>query len=231
MKARPTSRNVAIQLSIFLAVVFILWSLRATMFYTIDESIASSTSRAAYSSLLKLILWVLPAVAFVYWLRPAPPANYLGLSVFPSARTWGACLAVTAVFLIAVAAFELSSGRKFYSASALNSLPLSIVLLSFVASPLFEEILFRGLVMKEFLSIQPMHRAAVLTSLLFVAIHLPFWLSHGGLTATMMANAFGVFVFSILACWLFAKSASIWPPTLAHIANNLLSSVFVAGHT
>jgi uncharacterized protein len=224
-------RKMAIQLSVFLAVFFIVWTLRATVFYAVDESIASPTLRAVYSNFLKLILWVLPAVAFVYWLRRASPAKYLGLSVFPNARVWSVCLVITVVFLLSVALVELWDGRKSFSGSALASSLLGIAPLWLLASALFEELLFRGLVMKELMFLLPTYIAATLTSLLFMAVHLPYWLSHGGLTQTTMTNAFGVFLFSLIACWLFAKSASIWPPTLAHIANNLLSSSLVAGST
>jgi membrane protease YdiL (CAAX protease family) len=65
----------------------------------------------------------------------------------------------------------------------------------------------------------------LLTSLLFVAIHLPFWLSHGGLSATMLTNTGGVFAFSLLAGWLYLDSSSIWPSTLAHIANNCVAAL------
>ena len=68
----------------------------------------------------------------------------------------------------------------------------------------------------------------LLTSLLFAGIHLPFWLSHGGLSATMLTNAGGVFLFSLLAGWLRSvDSTSIWPLTLAHIANNCLAIVLI----
>jgi len=82
--------------------------------------------------------------------------------------------------------------------------------------------------MKELMTLLPACLANALTSLLFMGVHLPYWLSHRGLTQTVMANAVAVFLFSVVAGWLFAKTASIWPPTLAHIANNLLSSMLVA---
>ena len=221
-------RRAALDLSLFLAAFFILWTIRATWFYTVDESIASPTSRAAYADLLKLVLWVLPASAFAYWLRSTPPVKYLGLSVVPSLRDWLSCLAVTVIFLLAVTLFAVTIGRKSFSGASLSSLPTTLALLQLVISPLFEEILFRGLVMKELMTLLPAYLANVMTSLLFMGVHLPYWLSHGGLTQTVMANAVGVFLFSVVACWLFAKTASIWPPTLTHIANNLLSSMLVA---
>jgi membrane protease YdiL (CAAX protease family) len=148
--------------------------------------------------------------------------------VVPSLRNGWLCLAVTAIFLVAVALFEVAAGKKSFSGAGLLSLSPALALLQLVISPLFEEVLFRGLVMNELMTLLPAYLANVLTSLLFMGVHLPYWLSHGGLTQTVMANAVGVFLFSVVACWLFAKTASIWPPTLAHIANNLLSSMLVA---
>ena len=209
---------------------FVLWTLRATVFYAVDESITSPTLRAAFADLLKLVLWVLPAAAFAYWSRSARPAKHLGLSVVPSLRDGLLCLAVTAGFLIAVALVESTIGGKSFSGARLSSLALGLAMLQLALSPLLEELLFRGLVMKELMALLPTYLATMLTSLLFVGAHLPFWLSHGGLTQAMISNAFGVFVFSLVACWLFARTGSIWPPTVAHIANNILSSLLVAHH-
>ena len=84
--------------------------------------------------------------------------------------------------------------------------------------------------MKEFLFHSSPISSNTFTSLLFAAIHLPYWLSRGGFTPAMMANVLGVFLFSLIAGWLYAKSRSIWPPTLAHILNNLLSAMLLTGH-
>ena len=223
-------RRAVLNLSLFLAAFFVLWTLRATVFYAVDESIASPTLRAAYADLLKFIVWVLPAAAFAYWLKSARPAKYLGLSVVPSLRQWSLCLAVTVTFLLAVTLVDSTIGGKSFSGAKLASLTPALALLQLVISPLLEELLFRGLVMKELMTLLPAYLAAAFTSLFFVGAHLPYWLSHGGLTQAMIANAFGVFVFSLVACWLFASTGSIWPPTLAHIANNILSSLSVAHH-
>ena len=42
-----------------------------------------------------------------------------------------------------------------------------------------------------------------------------------------MANTAGVFIFSLLAGWLYLDSSSIWPPTVAHIANNCIASLWI----
>jgi membrane protease YdiL (CAAX protease family) len=81
-----------------------------------------------------------------------------------------------------------------------------------------------------FYSIVPATIAIALTSLLFVGVHLPYWLSHGGASRAMMAHARGVFAFSVVACWLYARTGSVWPSTVAHVANNVLSSLLAASN-
>ena len=223
-------RKAALELGLFLAAFFVLWSVRVATYDAIDGAIVAPTLRVAYSNLLKLILWVLPASVFAYRVRRTPPAKYLGLSVGPSLRHWIWCLAVTAIFLLAVASFEVAVGRKSFSRANLSSLSPLMALLQLVISPLTEEILFRGLVMKELMTLLPTYLATALTSFLFLGAHLPYWLSHGGLTQATLSNSLGVFVFSVVACALYARTASLWPPTLAHIANNILSSSLVASH-
>jgi membrane protease YdiL (CAAX protease family) len=46
----------------------------------------------------------------------------------------------------------------------------------------------------------------------------------------MMAHARGVFAFSVVACWLYARTGSVWPSTVAHVANNVLSSLLAASN-
>ena len=225
-----TSRRTrALQLTAFLAAFFVVWSLRATVFYSVDRSIASPVWRTAYAAALKLILWVLPAAAFARLLRREPATRHLGLSVRPDGRGWLACLTVTGAFLGLVAFAETAAGGKSFSISPLAALPVGLWVLQIALTPLLEELLFRGLILRELLALLPTSRAIVLNALLFAGVHAPYWLSHRGATAAVMQDLGGVFAFSLVACWVFARTKSIWPPTLAHIANNLLAAMLVAG--
>ena len=213
----------ALYLGLFMALFLVVWTFRATSLYGIDEAITSPVLRGCYSNLMKLLIWVLPAAAFVRWLKGLKPTKYWAFSTLPSRDQWQPCLFVTAGFLLVTAAVELSVGGKSFSFAYIASKSFIVGSLSSIVSSLLEEILFRGFVLKELLSLIPMAVANVLTSLLFVAVHIPYWLSHGGLTRATVANFAGIFLFSLLAGWLFTKSRSIWPPTLAHIGNNILS--------
>jgi membrane protease YdiL (CAAX protease family) len=219
-----------LQLSSFLVAFFLLWTLRLTVFGAVDESIASLAWRAAYSNLLKFAMWVLPAAAFVYVLRGEPPARYMGLSVWPSRRNWLLCISVTLAYLLAVTLYEMTIGEKCFSTAYFSSVPTGFWLLQLLLPPLLEELFFRGFLMTELLALMPLCRALALTSLLFACIHVPYWLTHGASTQAIVTNGVEAFVFSILAGWLFAKTASIWPSTFAHTAVNLLASMLAAGN-
>ena len=104
--AEAERRRRLLEIALFLAGFLAAWTTRATALYPLDEAIASDEWRAAYSNLLKVTIWVLPAVAFARWVRRASPATYLGLAVFPAHRQWLLCLAATAIYLSGVSAFE-----------------------------------------------------------------------------------------------------------------------------
>jgi len=225
-KLPPTRRSV-VELVLFLAAFFAVWSVRATYLYSIDDAIASRTLRLTYSVVVKFALWVVPAFAFARWVRHSSPFHYLGWSVIPSFRQWAWCLAVTGLFLGVVVTLETVAGGKTLSRSGI-ALDSGSVFFALV-TPVLEETLFRGLILKELAALLRSWQANLLTSFLFVGIHLPFWLSHGGLTPTMLANCGGALIFSLVAGWLYLRSGSIWPPSVANIANNYVAALLVAG--
>jgi membrane protease YdiL (CAAX protease family) len=215
------------ELLVFIFCFFVVWSIRATCLSSIDQSIASDSVRTIYSNLIKSLLWVLPAFGFACWVRKTSPLSYLGFSTLPSIRQWGLYLTAMGLFFGLVIGFETLLGRKTLSMAGISiSITVSGFLFHFV-SPLIEETMFRGLLMKEFLRLLPGWKANIAISMLFAGIHLPFWLWHDGWTQSVLANTFGVFIFSLLAGWLYQRSHSIWPPTVAHIANNFISTLLI----
>jgi membrane protease YdiL (CAAX protease family) len=219
----PRRRRMGWQLTLFLFCFFVVWTLRATHLFVIDQSISTPTGKAIYSLGMKLLIWVLPAMAYVWWLRRANPVLYLGLAPLPCWRTWWPCLFVTGGFLAAITGVEVGlRGQAMVWSRLSTGAPLATCL-SLAITPLVEEVLFRGLVLRELMDLTGWARANTLTSLLFVGIHLPHWLWRDGLSAEVALQSGGVFVFSLLAGWLFAKSRSVWPPALAHTLNNALA--------
>lgn len=206
------------------AAFFVLWSLRATVLYFIDESISSDLWRTTYSSAVKAALWLGPAFAYVWWIRRAPALNYLGVSAKASAREWGVAAGATLLFLGAVVTFEVLLGGKTVQISS----PAAFALLFLAISALIEELLFRGLVLHE-LSRDFQHVTAnVITALLFAGVHWPYWLWSRGLGVGLIADSVGVFLASLLFGWIYLRTRSIWPCYVAHVANNVVAGFLVA---
>ena len=138
-------------------------------------------------------------------------------------KQWQICLGITGLFLsIIIAVAFLVEGKSLSFTRITAVFTLSGILFHFL-SPWMEEVLFRGLLLKEIQEFMPKACANLVTSLLFVGVHLPYWLTHEGFTATVLTNSIGVFIFSLVAGGLYQKSNSLWPPTLAHILNNVVA--------
>jgi len=221
-----STRSSSLPIVLFTLVFFLVWLLRATFFYTIDETISSDSLRTLYSNLVKFFLWVVPAFGFSYWIRRANPLKYLGFSTMPSVRKWLISMLILGVFIGTITSFEILANGKTLTLNTLLPFTFADFVFSFI-SPLTEEILFRGLLLKEFSGFMSGWKANLLTSLLFAGIHLPFWLTHIGLTSGVIANTAGVFIFSLIAGWLYLRTSSLWPPYLAHVINNLIAGMLV----
>ena len=65
------------------------------MLFAVDEAIGSPLLKAVYSNLVKLMIWVLPAMGYVYWIKRENPVRYWGFFRSPSAKQWTICLVAT----------------------------------------------------------------------------------------------------------------------------------------
>lgn len=223
MDAKPGVFPDAIVCLLAILGFFVIWSLRATLFYFVDESIASDTWRSVYSTSVKFALWVLPTFAFVWWVRRAPALRFLGIANFPSGREWGIAALSTSLYLGIVVALEMTFGGKTFQPSP--PAVLGFVLLA--ASALIEEILFRGLVLRELSGRFRGVTANFVASLLFVGVHWPHWFWSRGLSAGVLADSMGVFLASLLFGWLYLRTRSVWPCFMAHVANNVVAGFLV----
>ncbi|HVF88515.1 MAG TPA: CPBP family intramembrane glutamic endopeptidase [Blastocatellia bacterium] len=225
--AQADSANIssALALALFLASFFVAWSLRATVFYFIDEGIQSSLSKSIYSNAIKFALWVIPALAYVAFVKKRGPLGYLRISTpFEAKKLLYSGLAI-ALYFAGVVAFErFSSGRTLAPLFASSAREWLLVLLGVAVSPVSEEILFRGLILRELGERTGFWRANLLTSILFVSIHWPHWLWATGFKTWMVIASATMFILSLFLGYLVRLSGSIWPSVAAHILNNFVAS-------
>lgn len=220
--------NPKVELILFLSAFFAVWTLRAVWFIRFDQSIHSSGTRVVFSTLVKVLLWVIPAMLFAHWVRRQNSLGYLGLSAMPDVKTWmKSCLAIAA-FCSVILSFEILVGQKSFSFGPRTAGDFLVNFSFFMVSPFVEEIFFRGLVLNELSKSMRLVFSNLIASFLFVGIHFPYWISSGTGSREIASLSVGVFIFSLFAGWLYSFSKSVWPPTAAHMANNLLSAMIVA---
>ena len=98
-----------------------------------------------------------------------------------------------------------------------NSVLSTSLLIGFV-----EEIPYRGFVFQKLCEWMSRKSAVVISSLLFVAIHLPGWISLHLFTLPILIF---VFVFGVLMALLLLFARSLWAPIISHSLNDFFSAV------
>jgi membrane protease YdiL (CAAX protease family) len=98
-----------------------------------------------------------------------------------------------------------------------NSILGTSVLVGFI-----EEIPYRGFILQKLAERVDFWLANLMTSVLFLAIHLPGWMALHLLRADTAAT---VFIFGIVMAIVFRYSDSLWAPIVTHSANDFLSFV------
>lgn len=85
---------------------------------------------------------------------------------------------------------------------------------------IIEEIPYRGFMLRKFAERLNFWLANLITSVLFVAIHLPGWMAlHTLRTETGVT----IFIFGFVMGTVFRWSDSLWTPIVTHSANDFLS--------
>jgi uncharacterized protein len=102
-------------------------------------------------------------------------------------------------------------GRRLFE----GMLPVSFLRIAMivVAAPIFEELLFRGVILNGFLKRYSPMKAILLSSFLFGLIHLNPW---------QFITAFGL---GLMLGWLYWKTGSLLPCIFLHYVNNALATV------
>ena len=104
--------------------------------------------------------------------------------------------------------------EAFLNVSGKRNLLYNIVLMALIPA-IGEELLFRGLLLRQFnFWLKNMHWAIIVTAILFSALHMQF---YGFIPRMLLGVLFGYLVW-----W----SGSLWTSMLAHFINNLMAVIF-----
>lgn len=187
---------------------------------------------------VRLLFWILPCAVYLARVRRHDLLAGLGLGRPPSAS---GVVAASVLAVVAALAVSVDVARKL-------GLGLGEVWWRLVATqtfegpetPLFEELVFRGVVFSELLRlsvlssaeeplplrerIQRAWLANLAASLVFVGMHWPWWIFTEGLS-TLPMRSLPVFLLSLVLGVVFARGKSLWPCVWLHWINNSLSQL------
>ena len=163
----------------------------------------------------RLLLWVMPVFVYLRFIDQVHPVAYLKLNCY-----WkrGILLGL-ALSLLNFFGLLLRFGPPHPS---LHAVTWNSVLSTSILIGLFEEIPFRGFVFQKLQERFPFWIANLLSSLLFLGIHLPGWIMLHALT---WSNVLSILVLGVLFAAIFYCSKTLWSSIITHSLNDFLSSV------
>jgi membrane protease YdiL (CAAX protease family) len=236
-KPRPDARRHARELMLLVAFLFGGWTVWSTQVLPRLPEVEGHTALLR-SIAVRSLLWVLPAGAYLWWRYRERALDGLRLNLPPTLRHWSIALVVTALASFAV---SLDVARKLgLSAGEVWTRLLEQYVWEFPTAPLFEEFIFRGVILAELLALlavpavihsrdlearQRAWLANAAATMVFVGLHWPWWIYTMGFGTAFWVNSAGVMLISLVLGMLFFRSQSIWPCVVLHWLNNLLSSL------
>src|SRR5205085_10934250 len=96
----------------YVLLFFVVWAVRATVVFFIDERIHSQVLSSVYSNAVKFLVWVVPAAVYLRRVERQPPLGYLKLTTPVNRKGLVLSLVISALYFAATVAFETSVGGK-----------------------------------------------------------------------------------------------------------------------
>src|SRR5262245_3212593 len=163
----------------------------------------------------RLLFWVAPVLLYLKYVDHVAPFEYLKMTNHIG-RGVAVAFVLTAVNIAGTFA-RFGTPHLSLQRITWNSMLGTSFLIGFI-----EEIPYRGFMLQKFAERMEFWRANLITSLLFVTIHLPGWMVLGTLA---VGPAVTIFIFAIVMALALRYSKSLWAPILTHSANDCLTFV------
>lgn len=201
---------------VYLILFYGVWTAWVYMIYPRMQAVGPATFAYAMINFgFRLLIWVIPVFLYLRLIDKVDPFEYLKLK-----RYWGRGIVIgLALSVLNFLGSWLRFGPPHLNVQDLtwNSILGTSILIGF-----FEEIPFRGFIMQKLQERCPFWLANLLSSLLFLAIHLPGWISLHLFTWSM---AISIFVLGVIFAAVFYYSKSLWSSIVAHSLNDFLSAL------
>lgn len=170
-----------------------------------------------------IVLLMLP-FAFISFVLKERPLEYLKLnSNIKKGILWGVIISsLNALIYCAFWYFKNGTIALDWSGGFKNF--WSVILLG----PFAEEIIFRGLALGYLRNIYSFKTANIVSSLLFMLFHVPYWITVGQFSLPLYKLSYEfvrLFVIGLFWGFLVKKTNSLWASIIHHSTNNFLASM------
>lgn len=219
MHNRKGTRTVVKSTYLVFVTVIVLWTAAWLAKINLDVSFAWLTTGQGgfmYWTTAKIILWIIPSL-WLLRISGRTVREVLNLENWRSWLGWGGGLGL----LIALTGII----PNYLSGSPILPTEFSFSLLNvIVIAPTFEELLMRGAILGNLQQEYSFWTANIVTSLMFVVLHLPGWyfmgVPYSNLTQPV-GGALSIFLVSLVFGYAAHRSRSVMGGVLSHFLNNL----------
>ena len=204
----------------------VVWGIYALLLVPVLKNGLGGLGYELVGETIKLITWTMPAVFLV---RHYSSDMFLTLREMLSSRVKPMPYVLLSIGTLAYCL--VSSIVVHGNVTLIRPDPLSHLIGTVLLVGITEEVLFRGFFLNALLKKTRIVYAHGISSLMFVAIHLPWWIYSGSvsdLSSALFACA-SIFILGFIFGWVFMKSRNIFIPIFLHMLWNLLQTLFVVG--
>jgi uncharacterized protein len=221
MLKKPKPINVAMWTFGVYGTLMAAWTLAWLVKVNLDPQngwLAAGAGSFTYWTIAKILIWILPAIVLIR-LSGRSVRQVVNLSNWRKWLKWGGGIGL----LIALTGFI----PKYVSGQPLLPVEMSHALFSvLIVAPLFEEFLMRGAILGNLQQRYSFWRANLLSSLMFLGLHLPGWYFLGGLMENLtkpIGGAISIVALGLAFGYAVHRGRSVMGGVLAHFLNNLSS--------
>jgi membrane protease YdiL (CAAX protease family) len=204
--------------ALYLVGFFGAWTAYVLWLYPLVVGLGEGSLALAAAGIgVRLLIWLAPVLLMLAQNDRVAPLRALGL-----VEHWQRGVRVG----VALAVLLFAASWMRFGWPTAPYLTWSSLLGTSIGVGFFEEIPFRGYILQKLATRMNFWLANLLTSLLFVGVHLPGWLSLHLFSWPLAAN---IIVFGFVMGILFRITRSLWSCIITHDANDFVSFVLFHG--
>lgn len=200
----------------YIVCFFAVWTFYVLAIYPRMQSLGDRTLLYAIVSIsIRFLIWVVPVFLYLKYFDRTSPMEYLKLR-----RFW--VRGVIVGFGLSVLNFFGTMLRFGAPHPNIHNVTWNSILSTSILVGFFEEVPFRGFIFQKFQEHYGFWIASLVSSVLFLAIHFPGWITLHLLNAPIVIS---IFIFGFVMAVVLRLSKSLWSCVAAHSLNDFISFV------